>query len=276
MQAPSVHSADGPLPERAEPASPASSAALSRLEALRTFTLDDLRACPPGMGVRVAVVDSGVAAPLLGPQAEARSFFVRKSGLLCAVERCPPGDALQHGTAVASIVREVASEAEITSVRVVDDVGRGSADALRAALNFCVRERFDVVNLSLGTRNRDLLLEVYDLVDQAAVCGVVLVSATDNRGPPDYPAACTSLIAVDRMASDDPFALRFREGHRIAFLARGHEVEVQAPAGAPRRVTGASFACAHVSGFAARIRARMPSLRTFEIKTALHAAALPG
>jgi subtilisin family serine protease len=198
----------------------------------------------------VAVVDSGIAPELLGDEAPRRSFHVRRQGLLTTVERCTPGDAHYHGTAVASILREVAAEVTLSSVRVVDEQGRGSSEHLRAALDFCIRERFDVVNLSLGTRKRELLLDVYDLVDQAAVAGVVLVAATDNQGAPDYPAACTSLLSVDRIDTPDPFTLRFRPGHRVAFLARGHDVPVRSPTGAPLRVSGASFACPHVAAFA--------------------------
>lgn len=243
------------------------------LDGLRAFSLENLRSCPPGTGVRVAIVDSGVAPELLGADALRRSFFVRRQGLLTTVERCPPGDVHYHGTAVASIFREVAAEVILTSVRVLDEQGRGSSEHLRAALEFCIRERFDVVNLSLGTRKRELLLDVYDLVDQAAVAGVVLVAATDNQGAPDYPAACTSLLSVDRMDTPDPFALRFRPGHRVAFLARGHDVTVLSPGGATMRVSGASFACPHVAAFASRLRAAWSALLPFEIKTALHAAA---
>jgi len=235
------------------------------------FTRDDLLACPPGTGVRVAIVDSGVAPAVLGAGAERRSFRVRARGVLTAVEACAPGDVSHHGTAVASIVRAVAADVELTSVRVVDDEGRGSATALRAALEFCVRQRFDVVNLSLGTRRREVLLDLYELVDQAAVAGVVCVSATDNGGLPDYPSACTSLIAVDRLDHPDPFALQYRVGHRVAFLARGQDVEVGAPDGGRRLVSGASFACPHVTGFAARLRAAHPGLLPFAVKTALHA-----
>lgn len=235
------------------------------------FERDDLLACPPGTGVRVAIVDSGVAASVLGVRADSRSFRVRSRGVLTAVEPCEPADVSHHGTAVASIVRSLAPEAELTSVRVLDDDGRGSATALRAALEFCVRQRFDVVNLSLGTRRREVLLDLYELVDQAAVAGVVCVSATDNGGLPDYPSACTSLIAVDRLDDPDPFALRYRPGHRVAFLARGHDVEVEAPDGGRRRVSGASFACPHVAAFAARLRAAHPALLPFAVKTALHA-----
>lgn len=244
------------------------------LGALRSFTIEALRRCPPGTAQRVAIVDSGVAPALLGSAAQQRSFFVRKTGLLHAVERCPPGDELQHGTAVASIVGQLAPEAQLTSIRSFDEQGRGSHEMLRAAMEFAIRERFDVVNLSLGTRKPEALLDLYDLVDQALVAGVVLVAATDNQGAPDYPAACTALLSVDRMASEDPFALRFRDGHRVAFLARGTQVEVLSPSGSRRRVTGASFACAHVSAFAARVRAAMPALQPFEVKAALHAAAL--
>ncbi|MCS6901710.1 MAG: S8 family serine peptidase [Myxococcales bacterium] len=244
------------------------------LQGLRAFSLEMLQDCPPGTGVRVAIVDSGIAPMLLGEEAPRRSFHVRRQGLLTVVERCAPGDVHYHGTAVASVLREIAPEASLVSVRVVDEQGRGSSEHLRAALEFCIRERFDVVNLSLGTRKRELLLDVYDLVDQAAVAGVTLVAATDNQGAPDYPAACTSLLSVDRLETRNPFALRFRSGHRVAFLARGHDVEVYSPGGTMIRVSGASFACPHVTAFASRLRAAWPALHPFEVKTALHAAAI--
>lgn len=243
------------------------------LDGLRAFSREHLRSCPPGTGVRVAIIDSGVAPELLGEHAPQRSFYARRQGLLTVVERCHPGDIHYHGTAVASILREIAPEIILSSVRVLDDQGRGSSENLRAAIEFCVRERFDVVNLSLGTRKRELLLDIYDLVDQASVAGVILVAATNNQGAPDYPAACTALLSVDRMETPDPFELRFRPGHRIAFLARGHDISVSAPGGATMQVSGASFACPHVAAFASRLRAAWSGLHPFEIKTALHAMA---
>lgn len=246
---------------------------MSALDELRAFTIADLKACPPGTGVRVAVVDTGIDAALLGDHAADRSYAVATSGLMSTVERVAPGDVGHHGTSVASIIQRLAPEAELTSVRLVDALGRGSASALRTALEFCVREGFDVVNLSLGTRRRDLLLDVYDLVDRAAVDGVVLVAATDNAGTPDYPAACAALLGVDRASSDDPYFLGFRGGHRVAFLARGVDVEVWAKGGKSARVSGSSFACPHVAAFAARLKSARQGLHPFEVKTALSAAA---
>ncbi len=246
---------------------------MSALDDLRGFTVADLKACPPGTGARVAIVDTGVDEEVLGEGAAARSFAVAATGLLSTVERVAPGDVGHHGSSVASIVRALAPEAELHSVRLVDALGRGSAAALRTALEFCVREGYDVVNLSLGTRRRELLLDVYDLVDRAAVDGVVLVAATDNAGTPDYPAACAALLGVDRASADDPFYLGFRGGHRVSFLARGVDVEVWARGGGRARVSGSSFACPHVAAFAARLKAARRGLHPFEVKTALSAAA---
>lgn len=246
---------------------------MSALDDLRAFTIGDLKACPPGTGARVAVVDTGVDEAVLGPGAAERSFAVATTGLLSTVERAPPGDAGHHGSAVASIVRDLAPEAELHSVRLVDGLGRGSASALRTALEFCVREGYDVVNLSLGTRRRELLLDVYDLVDRAAVDGVVLVAATDNAGTPDYPAACAALLGVDRASTDDPYFLGFRGGHRVSFLARGVDVDVWAHGGGRARVSGSSYACPHVAAFAARLKSARRGLHPFEVKTALSAAA---
>ncbi|WP_437477085.1 S8 family serine peptidase [Sorangium sp. So ce1014] len=235
-----------------------------------------------GAGVRVALVDSGVDAshPALSTAALRHVALVRRGGAHEAAP-CAPGDVSGHGTACAGIVHRMAPGAEITSVRALGEDGRCSREGLIAALRFCVRERFSVVNLSLGIdipRSAPLrpgdyrsLVELYEVADAAYTAEVVLVAAGPNAAAfRTYPGRFKSLIGVGRGPFQDPEALRSELTLDHEILAPGEEVLAPAPGGGERRWTGTSFAAPHVTAHVARIRAARPELSIEAVKAALH------
>lgn len=244
-----------------------------------------------GAGVRVALIDSGVDAshPALRAAALRHVALVQRGAGAGAygVAPCAPGDLSGHGTACAGIVHRMAPAAEITSVRALGDDGRCSRDGLVAALRFCVRERFSVVNLSLGIdipKNAPLrpgdyrsLVELYEVADAAYTAEVVLVAAGPNAAAfRTYPGRFKSLIGVGRGAFQDPEALRSELTLDHEILAPGDDVLAPAPGGGERRWTGTSFAAPHVTAHVARIRAAWPELSIEAVKAALHGLARGG
>ncbi|WP_437720805.1 S8 family peptidase [Sorangium sp. So ce861] len=235
-----------------------------------------------GAGVRVALVDSGVdgSHPALR-SAALRHVALSRRGAAHEVVPCAPGDVSGHGTACAGIVHRMAPGAEITSVRALGEDGRCSRDGLVAALRFCVRERFSVVNLSLGIdipkgaplRPGDYrsLVELYEIADAAYTAEVVLVAAGPNTAAfRTYPGRFKSLIGVGRGPFQDPEALRSELTHDHEILAPGDEVLAPAPGRGERRWTGTSFAAPHVTAHVARLRAARPELSIEAVKAALH------
>ncbi|MDC3955936.1 S8 family serine peptidase [Polyangium jinanense] len=235
--------------------------------------------------VRVALVDSGVdtSHPWL-VNAELRSLRVERKGEGYAV--CPddPVDRSGHGTACAGIIHRLAPFAEITSVCVLSPEGRCSRDGLLAAVRFCVREGFDVVNLSLGIdvpkgaplRPTDYksIVELYEIADIAYTAGVVLVASGPNASAfRTYPGRFKSLIGVGRASSDDPEFLRTEITVDWEILAPGNDVLAPALGGGERRWTGTSFAAPHVAAHVARLRRDRSDLSIQDIKAALHALA---
>ncbi|AUX44889.1 serine protease [Sorangium cellulosum] len=235
-----------------------------------------------GAGVRVALIDSGVDAahPALRGAALRHVALVRRGGghEVLPVE---PGDLGGHGTACAGILHRMAPGAEITSVRAFGEDGRCSRDGLIAALRFCVRERFSVVNLSLGIdipRSAPLrpgdhrsIVELYEVADAAYTAEVVLVAAGPNVAAfRTYPGRFKSLIGVGRAPFRDPEALRSELTLDHEILAPGDEVLAPAPGGGERRWTGTSFAAPHVTAHVARLRAARPELSIEAVKAALH------
>lgn len=235
-----------------------------------------------GRGVRIAIVDSGVDAshPWL---ANARMHHVRveRQGQSQMIVPAEPIDRSGHGTACAGIIHRMVPAAEITSVCALNTEGRGSREGLIAALRYCVRERFSVVNLSLGIdiprsvplRPTDYksIVELYEIADAAYTAHVVVVASGPNVASyRTYPGRFKSLIGVGRGAFDDGEALKSEITIDYEILAPGNEVLAPALGGGERRWTGTSFACPHVTAHVARIRAASPELTIESIKTALH------
>src|SRR4029434_1961873 len=93
--------------------------------------------------------------------------------------------------------------------------------------------------------------------------GVVLIAASGNLGPrsqPLYPAADPNVIAVTAVDENDQLFAQAVRGPHVAVAAPGVDVMVPAPEDTYQLTTGTSVAAAHVSGVAALLIERYPSV----------------
>ena len=107
---------------------------------------------------------------------------------------------------------------------------------------------------------------------------MVLIAAAGNAGPnsaPLYPAADPAVIAVTATDSDDAVFKMANRGAYIAAAAPGVEVLALAPGESFQIATGTSVAAAHVSGIAALLLERKPSLEPDEVRAIITATAKP-
>ncbi len=247
--------------------------------------LDPVPVRRDGARVRVALVDSGVEPghPWLA-EAKLQHFRVEGRASGHAVVPDGGGDQSGHGTACAGIIHRMVPAAQLSSVRALGPDGRGSRSALIAALRHCVRQRFAVVNLSLGIdipRNAPLrpadhrpILSLYELADAAATLGVLLVASGPNVATlRTYPGRFKSLIGVGRGSFQSWDTLRTVRTADHEILAPGIDVLAPALGGGERRWSGTSFACPFVTAHVARLLAARPELPIESVKAALHALA---
>jgi len=107
-----------------------------------------------GAGVRVCILDSGIEAghPLVG--SVDRSVALTADGDDVKVAEDTEGDLCGHGTACAGIVRALAPDCSISSVRVLGAGYTGSGGVLLAGLRWAIEQEYDVINMSLSTTKR--------------------------------------------------------------------------------------------------------------------------
>ncbi|HYP40085.1 MAG TPA: S8 family serine peptidase, partial [Chloroflexia bacterium] len=170
---------------------------LAPLQPMESVTREWAWGGSTGKGVKVAVIDSGIETThpaVNGPVHGFVAISQGPEGLIYDTE--PHQDLYGHGTACAAIIRSMAPECELYSVRVLGAslIGRGAIFA--AGLRWCVENGMHVCNLSLGTTKKDFYATFHELTDQAYFKNTILVTAANNMPVPSFPSVYSSVISV--------------------------------------------------------------------------------
>jgi len=227
-----------------------------------------------GAGVRVCILDSGVELdhPLVGPVARSVGVVRGENGEI-AVEDDVAGDLCGHGTACAGIVRALAPDVELTSVRVLGEGYTGGGEVLLHGLAWAIEQGFDVVNMSLSTSRTKYVERLHELADRAYFRRTVLVASAHNMPVESFPWRFASVISVGSHEEPSPLTFFYNPSPPVEFFGRGLDLDVAWLGGGTLRVTGNSFATPHIAGICALILAKHPRLTPFQLKSVLYQTA---
>lgn len=214
--------------------------------------------------VKVAIIDSGIHRD--HPHIGAVAGGVRISG---DGETDDFVDTLGHGTAVAAAIHEKATQADLYAVKVFDRKLATKADILIRAIEWCVANEMDIVNVSLGATNEAHRPKFERAVAALAAAGVTLVAAREAEGAPSFPGCLEGVLAVGVYPDcpRDRYQCRSVDGQTI-FLASPYPRPIP---GVPpeKNLHGVSFAVANMTGFAAEIYRREGIRSTPDLAEAL-------
>ncbi|NJM39035.1 MAG: S8 family serine peptidase [Akkermansiaceae bacterium] len=205
-----------------------------------------------GKGVKIAILDTGVAAHA--------AFGTSISGVNLV---SPPSDIAQqngHGTAVASMIigrgnqtPGVAPSAEIFSYRIADDAGRSDSFLLAEGIIAAIDGGAQLINISLGSQGDSAL--VRNAIAYARKAGAVIVAATGNNGLNriSYPAANEGVIAVGAVDAEGNHLDFSNTGQQISVSAPGFGINAAFPGNKAASVSGTSFSSPIFTGVVAAI-----------------------
>jgi subtilisin len=227
-----------------------------------------------GKGARVCILDSGVEAshPLVGKLESAVAISVGGDDEVI-VEEDREGDVSGHGTACAGIVRALAPDCSLSSVRVLGSSFTGSGGVLLAGLRYAIEHEFDVINMSLSTTKKPFAGVLHELADSAYFKRSVLVASAHNMPVESYPWRFSSVISVGSHEEADPLAFFYNPSPPVEFFGRGVNVQVPWLGGRALTVSGNSFATPHLTAICALILAKHPELTPFQLKSVLYLTA---
>lgn len=209
-----------------------------------------------GAGVVVAVLDTGADLDhrdLKDRIVSAKDYTRSRSGV---------SDVNGHGTHCAGVVaasengtgmRGGAPLASLVIKKVLDDRGWGTSSGIAAAIDDCIKERVDVISMSLGSESDDEIIR--PAVERAMAAGIIVVAAAGNSGPRegtvDWPGAIPGVICVaatDRAGKVASFSGR---GPQVVVAAPGVDVQSCYPGDRFARMSGTSMATPKVAAVAA-------------------------
>ena len=248
----------------------------------RMMRLDQIPSQYRGQGVKIGIIDSGVATSHVDLQRiKTGADLVKKNGATSWNQ-----DTVSHGSHCAGIigaaenslgVRGFAPDSEIHVCKIFPG---GRLSHLSEALEYCIENQIDVATLNLGGTERSEALEQQIL--RAKRLGVTLIGAAGNSsGPVEYPASSPNVLAVGAIGKWGEFPAESYHAQMVAavdasglfsprFTCFGPEIAVCAPGVAilssvpPNNYAvrdGTSLAAAHVAGLAALVLAHHPDFQ---------------
>jgi subtilisin family serine protease len=229
-----------------------------------------------GVGVTVAVVDSGIEVghPAVG-EIDGGVALVADNNEPAGIRYVtgPHDDVVGHGTACAGVIRSLAPDCRLLSVRVLGEKATGRGPVFAAGVRWAVEAGAKVVNLSLSSSRPEFRAMLYDVTNDAYFADVVVVCALNNLPQPSFPSTFASVISVAAHAGSDRERYDANPHPPADFGAPGIDVSLAWRGGQRMTMTGNSFAAPHITGHVARLLSRHPTLTPYEVKTVLRALA---
>ena len=212
-----------------------------------------------GKGIRIGVVDSGYSPGRKSANVRAGVNLVAGNGRAAAgAAEC--ADRIGHGTAATGIIARKAPGAGIHAVKIFADELVSDVERLGAAIRWCLENKLDLVNLSLGTTEPDAADELGGLCEEAAAAKVRIVAATSNDGLQSFPASLPGVFGVGAARVKGKYSYYFAPQEPVQFLARGDRQRLDWKDGGQVFMGGTSFAAPHVAGILALLLERYPGI----------------
>ncbi|MDB5096492.1 MAG: in-like serine protease [Cyanobacteria bacterium RYN_339] len=177
-----------------------------------------------------------------------------------------------HGTNVAGIIGAMANNnlgiaglafnSRIMPVKVMNAQGQATTSSIVDGINYAVRNRASVINMSIASLIDDAPLKA--AVEFAISFNVTVVASMGNDGAriKEYPAAWsreTGLIAVGPTNTSDVRPVWGTTGEWMTVSAPGENILTTSVGGGYATVSGSSLSAAYAAGMAAMIKASKPT-----------------
>ncbi|MGL5753472.1 MAG: S8 family peptidase [Paraclostridium sp.] len=230
-----------------------------------------------GQGVNVAILDTGVAKHKSLDVKQRLSFIDNDFDVY---------DTLGHGTMVAGIIAAnpdkgpiagVAYNCNLYSLKVVFDIEDNQieidAEAVLEALEWCIDNDIQVVNMSFGYENipcqEDDIEMLSKALDKAYEKGIILISTSGNTNTEDEleaPGFFKNVIAVgatdinDNRWVDYELGIGSNYGTGLDFMAPGSKIASTFLDNGEAIADGTSFSAPYVTGIVALLLSQNPNL----------------
>lgn len=229
-----------------------------------------------GKGVKIAIIDSGIASHSDLTIAGGINVITGSSGASYTDEN-------GHGTHVAGViaaqglnggVKGVAPDASIYAVKALGSNGEGYTSDIIAGIDWAIQNKMDIISMSMGTTESSTALK--NAIDTAYNNGILVVAAAGNDGNTsgtgtniEYPANYSSAIAVGAVDSNNKRAYFSSTGSKLEVSAPGVDILSTYLNNGYTKMSGTSMATPFVTGDLALLKQKYPSSTNSQLRQLL-------
>jgi subtilisin len=239
-----------------------------------------------GQGVKVAVLDTGVAVP--------HSDLVIAGGVSFVPGVASFNDGHGHGTHCCGVVGArdnaigvvgVAPQCSLYAVKVLSDAGSGMTSEIIAGMTWAKNNGMKVISMSLGAASNPSVA-YSTAIAQLNAAGVTVICASGNQfmtafpwvGSPANSVGAVAVGAVDANNAIAPFSSRGKRPgvlpwNPVTLVAPGVNVKSTYKGNAYATMSGTSMATPHVAGAAVLIKQRHPGFTPAQVMALLKSSA---
>lgn len=182
-------------------------------------------------------------------------------------------DYLGHGTACAGIIKQFTPKINLYSVKIFDNTLTANSLALVVALQWCINNKIDVVNISLGTEDAVYKTPLKKICRNAIRAGSIIIAAQNNEATESLPAILPEVIGVTGGLLHTTDNYYYRPQHPIECIANNSEQSVCWLNNKHVTKKGNSFAAPHITAIVTKLLIQNPQWSLTKIRTGLKANA---
>lgn len=199
--------------------------------------------------IKIAIIDSGINAnsSIKGKVKKSYNFIENTSST---------NDLFNHGTLIANIIasndnntngRGINKNVELFDAQVLNSKGSGKTTNIVKAIEWSIKNKVDIINMSFGIINEDKNLK--KSISKAKNKGIIIVAAAGNvpNANTQYPARDKNTISISAINKKNKRTL-FSNSGKIDYVLPGVDIVSINNKGKEELVTGTSFATAYYTG----------------------------
>src|SRR5947208_10624170 len=232
-----------------------------------------------GKGVRIAVIDSGVEIdhPALPGLTLLDDLHVIDAGVQIEVKAGDGTDIYGHGTAVTGVIRRIAPDAQVGSIRVLGANLGSRTVIIREGVRQAIDRGYHVLNCSFGCGLKDHIFQYKEWIDEAYLKGIHIVSACNNYDftTPEWPGYFPSVVTTNMARFDEDHTFFYKPGHLVEFAARGVDVILPWNGHAGKEVAGSHLAAPIITALLPRLISEIAVVARCGANSNVHRPAIP-
>ncbi len=205
--------------------------------------------------VRVVVIDSGIdssVSTLKHNIIKSTGFWVNSVGLIGEVSNKQINSL--HGTSVALVIKDICNNVEFVSFNILNERLKTDSRIMIYAMNEALREKPNIIHLSLGTSNWRYYFYIKKIVNEAKKNNIIIVAAYNNKGIfPSYPASIRGVVGVKSLFNNSGKNFFYYKYGRYYAPNSLNEIEGSSELINAVEIKGTSISAAYITGHIANV-----------------------